>query len=201
MRGLLVAKCEEVAELGLGADRPELTKVNQTATPFPILSGFQPHIFVVLTISSSNVNIVWQKFSYPTVLNESLGLDTYWTKTNHHWVLQHTVTWLAWLVLRYPASLELSWGLSHLNQGSCERKGLPFQKCGLLVGGDEISDADHPNDYSRLIFSVQSREPHLWCLWARPSWTCADDSNTVTSMRQRKRNGKDHRSSKQAKSQ
>ena len=58
MRGLLVAKCEEVAELGLGADRPELTRVNQTATPFPILPGFQPHIFVVLTISSSNVNIL-----------------------------------------------------------------------------------------------------------------------------------------------
>ena len=58
MRGLLVAKCEEVAELGLGADRPELTEVNQITTPFPILPGFQPHISVGLTISSSNVNIV-----------------------------------------------------------------------------------------------------------------------------------------------
>ena len=58
MRGLLVAKCEEVAELGLGADRPELTKVNQTATSFPILPGFQPHISVGLTISSANVSIL-----------------------------------------------------------------------------------------------------------------------------------------------
>ena len=46
MRGLLVAKGEEVAELGLGADRLELTKGNQTATPFPILPGFWPHISV-----------------------------------------------------------------------------------------------------------------------------------------------------------
>ena len=58
MRGLLVAKGEEVAELGLGADRLELTKGNQTATPFPILPGFWPHISVVFTISSSNVNIL-----------------------------------------------------------------------------------------------------------------------------------------------
>ena len=41
MKGLLVAQGEEAAELGLGADRPELTKVNQTATLFPILPGFQ----------------------------------------------------------------------------------------------------------------------------------------------------------------
>ena len=58
MRGLLIAKCEEVAELGLGEDRPELTEVNQITAPFPILPGFQSHIFVVLTISSSNVNIL-----------------------------------------------------------------------------------------------------------------------------------------------
>ena len=58
MRGLLIAKCEEVAELGLGTDRPELTEVNQTATPFPNLPGSRPHLFVVLTISSSNVNIL-----------------------------------------------------------------------------------------------------------------------------------------------
>ena len=58
MRGLLIARYEEVAELGLGADRPELTEVNQTAASFPVLTGFQPHIFVVLTISSSNLSIL-----------------------------------------------------------------------------------------------------------------------------------------------
>ena len=65
MRGLLVAKGEEVAELGLGADRPGLTKVNQPATPFPILPGFQPHISVVFTISSSSVNIYDRNFLIP----------------------------------------------------------------------------------------------------------------------------------------
>ena len=52
MRGLLVAQGEEAVELGLGGDRPELTKVNQTSTPFPILPGFQSHIFVVFTIGT-----------------------------------------------------------------------------------------------------------------------------------------------------
>ena len=202
MRGLLVAKCEEVAELGLGADRPELTEVNQITTPFPILPGFQPHISVGLIISSSNVNILWQKFSYPTVLNKSLGLDTHWTKTNHHWVLQHTVTWLACLVLRYPAFLELSWGLSHPNQGSCEGKRLPLQKCWLLVWGDEISDGDHPNNYSPLIFPVQRRENHISDVSGPGQPEHVQMIPTLSPVwDRRKRNGKDHRSSKQAKSQ
>ena len=70
MRGLLVAKCEEVAELGLGADRPELTKVNQTATPFPILPGFQPHIFGGFRISFLNINILKKEsFYYLKIFN------------------------------------------------------------------------------------------------------------------------------------
>ena len=55
---LLGAECEAETALALGAERPGLTQVAQTATPFPILPGFQPHIFGGFRISCLNISIL-----------------------------------------------------------------------------------------------------------------------------------------------
>ena len=105
-------------------------------------------------------------------------------------------------VLRYPASLELSWRLSHPSQGSCEGKGLPLQKCWLLVWGDEISHGDHPNNYSPLIFPVQRQENHISDVSGPGHPEHVQMIPTLSPVwDRRKRTGKDRMSSKQAKSQ
>ena len=52
------AEGEAETALALGAERPGLTQVAQTATPFPILPGFQPHIFGGFRISCLNISIL-----------------------------------------------------------------------------------------------------------------------------------------------
>ena len=46
-----------------------------------------------------------------------------------------------WIVLRYPASLQLTWGLSHLNQGVCESGQTSSPE--MLVSGEGETNASH----------------------------------------------------------
>ena len=70
------AEGEAETALALGAERPGFTQVAQTATPFPILPGFQPHIFAGFRISCLNISILKKEsLYYLKILNESPGLD------------------------------------------------------------------------------------------------------------------------------
>ena len=52
------AKGEAETALALGAERPGLSQMAQTATLFHILSEFQPHIFGGFRISCLNISIL-----------------------------------------------------------------------------------------------------------------------------------------------
>ena len=196
MRGLLVAKGEEVSELGLGADRPELTRVNQT--PFHILPRFQPHISVVFTISSSSVNIFDRNFLIPQ----------YWTKVSDLILSGPKATITGSFSLQWP-DWRLCWGIQHPLSwvGGCPiQRRVPVRgraflsKVWLVVCGDGISDADHPNNYSPLMFSVQSPENHGADVSGPGHPEHVQMIPTLSPVwERRKRNGKGHmRSSKQA---